>query len=148
MLASLGVDDRHLYGSPEEKLQPLDVLGGKSARHALQTLGTEWGRNCMDTNFWVRAWAHVLETESDPGDVIVADDVRFQTEADAIEKRGGLLLCIVRANSDFQRVPRHASEDFAALGPFNDIIVNDASLFGLERRLDCIIDAARPTVRA
>lgn len=147
MLASLGVPDRNLYGTPAEKLEPLDVLGGKSARHALQTLGTEWGRDCMDADFWVRAWEHALETECDRDDVIVADDVRFHTESEAIEKRGGLLICIVRGNDDFMRIPRHASEDFAALAPFTDIVVNDSSLFALERRLDRTIDAVSPRWR-
>lgn len=143
MLASLGVDDRHLYGAPEEKEQPLDLLCGCSARTALQRLGTEWGRNLIGEDIWLKAWEHALETEADPDDIVVADDVRFGNEVDAIERRGGLLLCVVRGRSDFQRVPRHASEDFAALGPFNEIIVNDGSLFALERRLELIVDAHR-----
>jgi hypothetical protein len=145
MLASLGVDDRHLYGSPEDKMQPLDLLCGRSARAALQYLGTEWGRNLIGDDLWLNAWRHALDTECDSDDVIVADDVRFSNEAEAIEQRGGLLLCIVRSRDDFARIPKHASEDFAALGPFNDIIVNDRSLFALERRLDCVIDAATPS---
>jgi hypothetical protein len=144
MLSALGVADRHLYGSPEEKAHPLKELGGRSARYAMQTLGCEWGREQMDPNFWVRAWEHALDTEADRGDIIVADDVRFNTEAEAIEKRGGLLLCIVRSQKDFERTPRHASEDFAALGPFNDIIVNASSEFALQCRLEIIIETARP----
>lgn len=143
MLASLGVDDKHLYGSPEEKTRPLDLLCGRSARTALQYLGTEWGRNLIGDDIWLRAWEHALDVESDPGDIIVADDVRFSNEAEAIEKRGGLLLCIVRSQSDFERIPRHASEDFAALGPFNDIIVNASSEFALQRRLEIIVSTHR-----
>lgn len=143
MLASLGVDDRHLYGTLAEKEQPLDLLCGCSARAALQQLGTEWGRNLIGEDIWLKAWAHALETEADSDDIIVADDVRFENEVDAIDGRGGLLLCVVRGQSDFQRIPRHASEDFAALGPFNEIIVNDSSLFALERRLELIVDAHR-----
>lgn len=146
MLASLGVPDRNLYGSLDDKMQPLDMLGGKSARYALQTLGTEWGRELMDSNFWVRAWEHTLEAEADTDDIIVADDVRFHTEAEAIEKRGGLLICIVKSMGDFNRVPKHASEDFAAL-PYHYRLVNDASLFGLERHLEVVIDAFRPVPR-
>lgn len=144
MLASLGVDDRHLYGSPEDKTRPLDLLCGRSARYALQQLGTEWGRNLIGEDLWLNAWQHALETECDTDDVVVADDIRFANEVNAIEDRGGLLICIVRGQSDFERIPRHASEDFAALGPFNAIIVNAGSLFALERRLELIIDAARP----
>lgn len=147
MLGALGIADRHLYGSPEEKAHPLKELGGRSARYAMQTLGSEWGRDLMDPYFWVRAWEHTLDSEVDRGDIIVADDVRVNTESEAIEKRGGLLLCIVRSQKDFERIPRHVSEDFAALGPFNDIIVNDASEFALQRRLEIVIETARPVPR-
>jgi len=144
MLASLGVDDRHLYGAPADKEQPLDLLCGRSARTALQRLGTEWGRNLIGEDLWLRAWAHALDGECDADDIVIADDVRFTNEAEAIEARGGLLLCIVRSREDFNRVPRHASEDFAALAPFNEIIVNDGSLFNFERRLVIAIDRAMP----
>lgn len=147
MLASLGVPDRNLYGSPEDKLEPLDILGGRCVRYAAQRLGTEWGRDMMDKNFWVRAWEHVLEDECDADDMIVSDDVRFTSEKDAIERRGGVLICVVRSFEDFKRVPKHTSEDFAALAPYADILVNDSTPFALERALEVVIDAARPSGR-
>lgn len=146
MLASLGVDDRHLYGTPADKEQPLDLLCGRSARSALQTLGTEWGRNLIGDDLWLRAWLHAVETESDPGDVIVADDVRFANEAETIIERGGLVLCVVRSVADFDRIPKHASEDFAAL-PFHHVIVNAGSLYGFERALEYRVECAWPGTR-
>src|SRR6266496_1168986 len=32
---------------------PLGVLAGRTPRHAMQTLGTEWGRQCIRDTFWV-----------------------------------------------------------------------------------------------
>lgn len=132
---ALGIPHRNLYGNDSDKLEPLDSLGGKSARWALQTLGTQWGRMCMDADFWVRAWASgLMRAEADRAavgarqpDMLVADDCRFPNEVEAIRQLGGMVLTIVRRHEDFNRVPQHASEDFAALRP-DAVIVNDGSL--------------------
>ena len=41
-----------LWGPSEKRNEPHDRLGGLTARKALQTLGTEWGRACYE-NVWV-----------------------------------------------------------------------------------------------
>lgn len=35
-----------------KKEQPIPQLGGKSFRRLAQTLGTEWGRNCVGDSIW------------------------------------------------------------------------------------------------
>lgn len=135
MLLTLGIPRRNLYGTDADKCEPLHMLGGKTARWAAQTLGTQWGRMCMDGDFWVRAWtvglADAWADRARRGmvqpEMIVADDVRFQNEADEIRGRGGLLITIVRDVSDFDRVPKHASEDFAAIKA-DVVLVNDGDL--------------------
>lgn len=139
MVESLGVDPKHLYGSPLEKEQPLPIFGGRTARHAMQTLGTEWGRNCIDSDFWIRAWL-----KSAPGMcAAIADDVRFVNEARAILERGGVMIRIIRSETDLQRVPRHASEDFAAL-PYTFQVVNDKCPTVLRNRLVEGLQAVHP----
>jgi energy-coupling factor transporter ATP-binding protein EcfA2 len=58
-------------------------------RYLLQTLGTEWGRNLIDPDIWVRI--SMRSVDYCPFTVIF-DDVRFDNEADAIRKRGGLIV--------------------------------------------------------
>lgn len=130
MIASLCVDAKHLYGTPAEKAQCLPIFGGRSARHAMQTLGTEWGRECIGPDFWCRAWLATLPDAP----AVIADDVRFANEARAVLDRGGVIIRIIRSEYDLQRTPLHASEDFAAL-PFTFQIVNDKCPTILQRRL-------------
>lgn len=129
MIEALGVDRKHLYGKPEEKAASLYLFGGRSARDAMQTLGTEWGRVCVDPEIWVRAWLASLPTAP-----AIADDLRFQNEADAIKSRGGRIICVVRSMRDFERVPRHASENFAAV-PYDCVVLNDKCPTILGQRL-------------
>ena len=37
-----------------EKEQPLDWLDGQTPRHLMQTVGTEWGRNMIDRDLWIK----------------------------------------------------------------------------------------------
>ena len=45
---------RALYGDLKES--PMESLGGRTARHAMQTLGTEWGRDLISPSLWTDAW--------------------------------------------------------------------------------------------
>lgn len=51
---------------------------GVSARHCLQTLGTEWGRK-INPDIWINIAKHRIE-ESDC-QIFIIDDVRFDNEA-------------------------------------------------------------------
>jgi len=130
MIEALGVDRKHLYGTPAEKAEPLPLFGGLTARHAMQTLGTEWGRQCIGNNFWVTAWFATMPTSP----VVIADDVRFENEARAIINGGGLVIQVVRDLDDLNRTPKHASEDFARV-PFSVRVINDKCPTILQRRL-------------
>ena len=79
---------------------PHPLLCGNTPRQALQTLGTEWGRDCLGADFWVRIWAAEAANHAH----VVADDVRFPNEAAAIRGAGGLVIRIDRAGAG--SVPR------------------------------------------
>lgn len=130
MIEALGVDRKHLYGTPAEKAEPLPLFGGLTARHAMQTLGTEWGRRCIDGDFWVRTWFATMPFAT----VVIADDVRFENEARAILNEGGRVIQVIRDLDDLNRTPKHASEDFARV-PFSVRVVNDKCPTILQRRL-------------
>ena len=128
MIEALGVPPRHLYGSPADKAAPLAIFDGKTARHAMQTLGTEWGRKCIADDFWVRAWIETVPKKA------IADDVRFANEAEAILSRGGIVVRVVRSQRDTLKTPGHASEDFASV-PYSFEVVNDRCTSILRDRL-------------
>ena len=70
----------------EDKERVIPNLG-VSARHCLQTLGTEWGRNLISDSIWIDITRHRIE-ESD-AKIFIIDDVRFDNEAEMIRDMGG-----------------------------------------------------------
>jgi hypothetical protein len=62
-----GWDEQTLWGPSERRNEPHARLGGLTPRHALQTLGTEWGRRCYK-DVWVdiaiRTAAKLLDNQT------------------------------------------------------------------------------------
>lgn len=141
MVAALGVPADDLDGPSCIKEMPCAALGGRTIRHTLQTLGTEWGRQHMGEDFWVELWARGVEHMPR----IVADDVRFPNEAEAIRKLGGLVVRIDRPGAGSVVGAAHASENIAALVP-DVVIANGRSedhLFHEVAWLISVLDARR-----
>jgi hypothetical protein len=69
---------------------------GVSARYCLQTLGTEWGRNTINSDIWINITKHRIE-ESD-AKIFIIDDVRFDNEAKMILDMGGEVWNLSRDN--------------------------------------------------
>lgn len=105
MLKSIGIPFENLYGTQEQKMEPLEILGGKHARYAGQTLGTEWGRDLIWRDLWVQAW--LRKAEAAPFTEIISDDVRFQNEVDLICDNGGIVFELVGRG---QKSDTHESE--------------------------------------
>ena len=97
MMRALGVSD-DIINDKSRWNEPLDILSGRTLRHAMQTIGTEWGRNQMHPDFWLNlamCRAHGLATE---GKHSFIDNVRFPNEFEAIDNAGGILIAIRRKN--------------------------------------------------
>jgi hypothetical protein len=133
MAVTLGIPVEIVEGDAEAKAKPLDILGGRTARHAMQTLGTEWGRMCMGENFWVDRWKAGAPKDNP---LVVVDDVRFHNEVKAIHDLGGIIVRIERPGI----VPgSHASEQIESL-EFDHRIVNDGTKDDLRYHLNVIME--------
>jgi hypothetical protein len=77
MLADMGHIEFDIERMIEGDLKevPIPELG-VTPRHLMITLGTEWGRDLVHADIWVRLWA--ARAECLPN--VVADDVRFDNE--------------------------------------------------------------------
>jgi hypothetical protein len=86
LLAYQGVDESTIERMVEGDLKEVatDYLGGHTPRFAMQTLGTEWGRDLIGKNFWVGTAMRRAE-----GRPSVVTDVRFPNEVAAVENAGG-----------------------------------------------------------
>lgn len=128
--AMLGIIDEQLHRR-DLKEAPIDWLG-RSPRELLQTLGTEWGREHVAADLWLRVAARRIEQiKAAPPCLhiagIVVSDIRFENEADWLRDLGGQVWHIERqtshqlggaaaAHSSEQRI--HAAE--------GDQIINNA----------------------
>lgn len=107
-------------GMPKELLidknTPSAFLCGRTSRYAMQTLGTEWGRDMIGQDFWAAAWNATLPRNSDGllATSVVADDVRFLNEIRAVRENGGIVIYIVNPNAPPIVNPDHASETLSA----------------------------------
>lgn len=91
---------RILTASSDKESRPPELCG-KSVREALQSLGTDWGRNMIGENIWIEAArkrisAALAKQVASSGEVIVIDDCRFDNEAELIKSLGGIIIRIER----------------------------------------------------
>lgn len=134
MMAALGCTADEIDGSLKEV--PCALLGGRTPRHAMQTLGTEWGRNLIADDLWIRAWRAAL---SDVGGMSVAvDDCRFPNEAEAVRAAGGLIVRIERPGAG-AGAAGHSSEDQAFKSDAK--IQNDGSMTEFLIAIDEVVRA-------
>jgi len=107
MLEHQGATDEEIHGMlyGDYKEVPTPLLGGKTPRHAMQTLGTEWGRALISDSIWVDATLRAALQVP----LVVIPDVRFPNEVKAIQDHGGLVVRITRAGAV---VDDHDSERF------------------------------------
>jgi hypothetical protein len=85
----LGLRGKEEYEQLKDSPHP--ALGGKTIRYALQTLGTEWGREMISNSLWV----DTLLARSASKNVVISD-VRFLNELSAIRDNGGIIIKVVR----------------------------------------------------
>ena len=119
--------DAQLYG-PSANRNAIDERWGITPRHALQTLGTDWGRS-LHPDVWLRyaiRRAKVLEAACR---TVVITDCRFQNEAAAIQAAGGEIWKIERPGAGLSGAAGdHASEQEIDRIPAHRFIMNDGSL--------------------
>jgi len=115
MLQAL-VGKEYVFGSKKNEETHLGVTG----RVLLQTLGTEWGREMIDQDIWVKAMRHILTDamfqEYRP---IVIDDLRFENEAKMIRELNGEIWHVERRSYT----------------PANDNHVSEAGVTDVDRKV-------------
>ena len=123
MLNAIDVDT-----SDEAKDLPSNQYG-LSTRRMLQTLGTEWGRDCNGNNFWIDVFSR-----SNAGKRVIVPDVRFENEADLIRKHGVLIHIKGRGGIEGS----HISEQALSIKHGDTVITNNGTLSELYAKLDSI----------
>ena len=135
MLVPLGIDmsDPYWQANKEAIIPAL----GASPRRLMQTLGTEWGRQLINPDFWLILAKQVLINYG-PGMVVA--DVRFENEAEWVRSQGGRVIHIERPSA--VAVEAHASEaGIKFKGEEGDFkIINGGSLEDLQQTIREVFD--------
>ena len=139
----MGVPSACLY-LPEQKEVPQARLGGHTGRYAMQTLGTEWGRDLMGPNFWIEMWhSHV---EATGNEVVIVDDIRFEEELQAVlEYKNAVVVGLTRPGLPplpprwkfWEKV--HRSERFEPQAFGLPTLVNDSTPEALYQRFNQLL---------
>lgn len=108
MLRAMGLNEREINGDLRE--EPCELLDGQSPRLAMQTLGTEWGRNTISPDLWVNLWRSQVRTLHLLDKPVVVDDMRFPNEHRYVKSLDGL---VIKIEADqITNVREHESENY------------------------------------
>lgn len=161
MLMALGLSALDVDGPQDHRRAPHPLLGGKSPRYALQTLGTAW-RDMIDRQLWARITVQRIQDEVARGrSWIVIDDLRFHHELELLIPFNPVVISVRRSEVEptphqlwlaemrpsVQRVARimgmeipHVSETEWLSLPYDYSIRNDGDVDELKYRLDFTMD--------
>lgn len=118
MMRVMGFNEGQINGDLKEVA--CDMLNGKTPRYAMQTLGTQWGRNLLHENIWVDML--VAKAKRETG-IVVVDDVRFPNEVEAIRENGGVVVWLDR-DSIYESGDTHSSET-SVDASFCDLLIDN-----------------------
>ena len=108
-------------------------------RAVLQRMGTEVGRNILGENIWVELTMEKIANEIESDWVIT--DCRFPNEAYAVLDADGDVIRVDRPDvgAANDHISEHALDDFG----FDDIILNDGTLYDLYAETDRVVEKRR-----
>ncbi|MGP5508866.1 deoxynucleotide monophosphate kinase family protein [Pseudomonas helleri] len=134
LMAIFNLDPTDFEGDRKE--QPLAWLD-HSPRQLMQSMGTEWARNTVHPDVWVKLAEQNLDYMTKSLGAVtgfVVSDVRFDNEADFIRRSGGTIIHIWRA--DAQSVNPHTSEKGIADNVNDLLVANNGTVEEFLRALD------------
>lgn len=117
---------RMLEGDLKET--PTTYLSGRTPRYAMQTLGTEWGRDLIHQDIWL----NILQQKIDNNKTqpIVIDDLRFPNEYRFLKsQKSQVLLVKILSVQNTDVIHTHVSEGSLSDVPFDLVVNNDRTKF-------------------
>ena len=133
----LGITAREL---DDVKETPVDWLDGVTPRRMMQTIGTEWGRDSIHPEIWVRALQRQIETLMADNIDIVISDVRFDNEATMIRSMGGIMFRVHRHGLPDDQ---HRSEAGVNPGLIDHNIFNNGGIDELRGTMKTLLHSQR-----
>lgn len=123
------------FTNPDTK-EDIDTRTGKSRRYWLQWIGTEGFRTLWD-DIWVDWWKREITDLGMPR--VVATDIRFQNEFDAVKSfERSLMIRVVNPNKE-DSGDKHASEAFYRTFDVDYEITNDGTVAELQQKTLAVV---------
>ena len=140
LLQHAGLEDKDAFRLlNKDKTEVIPQLG-VSVRHLLQTLGTEWGRQCISPYVWTEIAKAKVRRLLGEGKIVLIDDVRFADELAMVQELGGISVALSRRGLE-PAGDQHASEQ-GLPGPFTLELVNPGvGLLQLQPLVDSVMAA-------
>lgn len=124
-----GIPLEELMDGPTKET-PLEWLSGHSPRVLMQTLGTEWGRNLIDEEMWLKVAQQAIRRARQSGAPgVVIPDIRFDNEAEFVHSLGGGVFRVVRDSA--APVSAHVSEAGVNDSLIDCLVLNNGPLSAL-----------------
>jgi hypothetical protein len=133
---------------PNENREAILSDYGFSKRQLYQMFGTEFGRDMLGDDIWIKVAQRTLnniiyQEENNPGlftdsKGIVFTDVRFDNEAEFIKRNGGHIIKIERT-VNMPRVNPHCSEDGINPNLITTTIVNNGTIKELHDQINLVL---------
>lgn len=149
-LMDLGYDEsearRLIYFDKHEIIPEVGV----NSRHLQRTLGTEWGRQCVHPDVWIKTWEAGYRAAKAAGhEDIAVDDLRHVNEWDCILRHQGLVWTLDSHREGFvKEVTEHGSEgELDACEAWDGRIDNDGSLEDLYEQVIALLNVSREALK-
>ena len=143
MAQAFGLSFAQVDGDLKET--PSELICRKTPRFFMQRLGTEFGRQMIGDDLWIRAFKHAVGQVHEDAPIVV-DDIRFANEAEAVRSLGGIVVRIDRIGH--VGGTGHASEafdftpDFAIANHRREVFEEEVRAFAMRYREFAERDAA------
>lgn len=163
-LEAVGFDTAYMEPQRKQEVIPLleDAEGAKTMRRLAQTLGTEWGRNHVSPDLWIRllekrqglssvhgrrksedgSYERYVNRIANLGRKLIISDLRFRDEARAVRNWNGYNIYIHGRGYDLG-AHTHASEGALHLSDIDYMIDNSGTLESSYGQVDHIIELIR-----
>lgn len=138
MMRAIGLSEDDVNG--EHKEIPHPILCGKTPRHAMQTIGTEWGRQMIGSDIWLNAWR--FRVEGSPVRRAIADDCRFLNEARLIRQLGGEIWRVIDPRKEIPEIVHLSEKEWMLVEP-DVVIINDGTVEDMTHRVAAIMSSKR-----
>ncbi len=137
----LGLSRHDCYD--QEGKEAFNEFWGMTNREILQRVGTEAMRNGFHPDVWAKITELKIKKSINEGEFFIITDVRFPNEAETIIKNGGIIVEVIRPNTESNGIQNHASEQRLPMNLISYQVRNDRDLDNLKNEMIMIKSAIR-----